>query len=180
MGDLKKKKDIKNKASIDNSDEILIDSQEFVDERRMKLFKEYMKKFYEMQKRKQKNEGKENSMAKYRTYKNGITGHRYKGFYIIKGDTKGKFAIWREDKSVFKDNIYDYDECEWIIDKETADPENLEIINTLYDKEIYELNTLFADLINKRDREGELSSREQNLYTWTEKIRKRKAEDREL
>ena len=34
-------------------------------------------------------------MAKYRTYKNGITGHRYKGYYIIKGETKGKFAIWK-------------------------------------------------------------------------------------
>ena len=45
-------------------------------------------------------------MAKYRTYKNGITGHRYKGYYIIKGETKGKFAIWNEDKTVFKDNIY--------------------------------------------------------------------------
>ena len=27
-------------------------------------------------------------MAKYRTYKNGITGHRYKGYYIIKGAMK--------------------------------------------------------------------------------------------
>ena len=35
-------------------------------------------------------------MAKYRTYKNGITGHRYKGYYIIKGETKGKFAIWND------------------------------------------------------------------------------------
>ena len=31
-------------------------------------------------------------MARYRTYKNGITGHRYNGYYIIKGETKGTFA----------------------------------------------------------------------------------------
>lgn len=28
-------------------------------------------------------------MARYRTYKNGITGHRYKGYYIIRGNEKG-------------------------------------------------------------------------------------------
>ena len=73
-------------------------------------------------------------MSLYRTYKNGITGRRYKGFYIIKGEKKGKFAIWREDKSVFKDEIYDYDECEWIIDKETADLETKVMMKMLYEK----------------------------------------------
>ena len=27
-------------------------------------------------------------MARYRTYKNGITGHKYRGLYIIKGEEK--------------------------------------------------------------------------------------------
>ena len=48
-------------------------------------------------------------MAKYRTYKNGITGHRYKGYYIIKGETKGKFAIWNEDDEAgfISDPVYE-------------------------------------------------------------------------
>ena len=103
-------------------------------------------------------------MAKYRTYKNGITGHRYKGYYIIKGETKGKFAIWNEDKTVFKDNIYDYEDCEWIIDKETVDHSDMVMIKMLYEKEIHELSAL----------------KSQNLYNWVEKVRKRKAEDREF
>ncbi len=117
-------------------------------------------------------------MAKYRTYKNGITGHRYKGYYIIKGEEKGQFAIWNGDKTVFMDSIYDYDECEWIIDKDTADHPTMVMIKMLYDKEIYELSELFMDLIQKRDREGSLDEKNKNLYEWVEKIRKRKAEDR--
>jgi hypothetical protein len=119
-------------------------------------------------------------MAKYRTYKNGITGHRYKGYYIIKGETKGKFVIWNEDKTVFKDNIYDYEDCEWIIDKETVDHSDMVMIKMLYEKEIHELSALFVELMQKRDREGSLDSKSQNLYNWVEKVRKRKAEDREF
>lgn len=117
-------------------------------------------------------------MARYRTYKNGIHGHRYKGYYIIKGDSKGKFEIWNEDKTVFKNNLYDYDDCEWAIDKETADKDTALMIKMLYDKEIFELSEMFLDLIGKKEREKELSPKDLNLYDWVEKIRKRKAEDR--
>lgn len=119
-------------------------------------------------------------MARYRTYKNGITGHRYNGFYIIRGESKGKFSIWNEDKTVYRDSIFDYDECEWIIDKTTADQSEMEIIKNLYKKEIYELSGLFVDLMQKREREGTLDAESQKLYRWVEKIRKRKAEDREF
>lgn len=118
-------------------------------------------------------------MARYRTYKNGITGHRYNGYYIIKGDAKGRFAIWNEDKTVFKDNIYDYEECEWIIDKQTADIENLNIIKLLYEKEIYQLSSLFVKLIQKKEQEG-LNSKDENLYNWVEKVRRRKADNRQF
>ncbi len=119
-------------------------------------------------------------MARYRTYKNGITGHRYNGYYIIRGDEKGKFAIWKEDKSVFMDGIYDYDECEWIIDKETADDSTKVMMKMLYDKEIYELSALFIELMQKRERQGELEPKSKKLYKWCEKVRKRKAEDRDF
>ena len=118
-------------------------------------------------------------MARYRTYKNGITGHRYNGYYIIKGETKGTFSIWNEDKSVFKDNIYDYDECEWIIDIETADQETHNMIKMLYGKEIFQLSALMVELIQKRDSQ-ELDAKSKNLYKWVEKIRKRKVRDRQF
>ena len=116
-------------------------------------------------------------MARYRTYKNGITGHRYKGYYIIKGTTKGMFSILNEDKTVFKDKIYDFDESEWIIDKETANPEELELIKQLYEKEIYQLSSLFIELMQKKEKDG-LDEKEEILYRWIEKVRRRKAEDR--
>ena len=54
------------------------------------------------------------------------------------------------------------------------------MIKMLYEKEIHELSTLFVELMQKRDREGSLDSKSQNLYNWVEKVRKRKAEDREF
>lgn len=116
-------------------------------------------------------------MARYRTYKNGITGHKYSGYYIIRGEKKGKFQIWKEDKSVYQDNVYDYDECEWIIDKDTVSDEEMLIIKKLYGMEIYQLSSLFVELMQKKEREG-LDRRSTDLYKWVEKVRKRKAEDR--
>ena len=116
-------------------------------------------------------------MARYRTYKNGITGHRYNGYYIIKGETKGLFEIWNEDKTVFQDKIYDHNECEWIIDKATASEEELSMMKLLYEKEIYQLSSLFVELMQKKEREG-LDQKSEILYKWVQKIRKRKADDR--
>lgn len=116
-------------------------------------------------------------MARYRTYKNGITGHRYKGYYIIKGEEKGKFSIWKDNGIVLKDNIYDYEECEWIIDKITANKEDIKIITSLYEKEIYQLSSLFVGLMQKKETEG-LDPKNEALYKWVEKVRRRKAEDR--
>lgn len=118
-------------------------------------------------------------MARYRTYKNGITAHKYKDFYIIRGECKGHFAIWNADKTIFKDNILDYSECEWIIDKETCNPEDMEIIKLLYEKEIYQLSALMVELIKKKDNQG-LDAKSKNLYKWVVKVRKRKVENREF
>ena len=87
------------------------------------------------------------------------------------------FSILKEDKTVFKDKIYDFDESEWIIDKETANQEELEIIKQLYDKEIYQLSSLFIELMQKKEKDG-LDEKEEILYKWIEKVRRRKAEDR--
>ena len=119
-------------------------------------------------------------MARYRTYKNGITGHRYKGYYIIKGEKKGNFEIRKEDNSVYKDNLLDYEECEWCIDKETCDTENRSTIMQLYGMEIYQLSVLLLELIQKKEKVGELDEKSENLYKWCEKVRKRKAKGREF
>ena len=87
------------------------------------------------------------------------------------------FSILNEDKTVFKDKIYDFDESEWIIDKETANPEELELIKQLYEKEIYQLSSLFIELMQKKEKDG-LDEKEEILYRWIEKVRRRKAEDR--
>lgn len=83
-----------------------------------------------------------------------------------------------EDKSIFRDKMLDYDECEWCIDKTTAGESDKEVIKTLYEKELYQLSALFVDLIQKKEKEG-LEKESADLYRWVEKVRKRKAEDRE-
>lgn len=78
---------------------------------------------------------------------------------------------------MFQDHIYDYDECEWIIDKATASDETMSIIKQLYGMEIYQLSSLLVELMQKKEQAG-LDTKNAELYKWVEKIRKRKAEDR--
>ena len=171
MGDLKKKKTDHN--GDDSIIEVMSTSPE---DRTIARLRKYIELFYEKQVEKSEKEEKE-KMARYRTYKNGIKGHRYQGYYIIKGERKGLYQIWLEDKTVYKDNIYDYDECEWIIDKATASEEELAMIKQLYEMEIYQLSSKFVELMQKKEREG-LDPKSERLYKWVEKVRKRKAEDR--
>ena len=118
-------------------------------------------------------------MARYRTYKNGITGHRYKGYYIIRGESKGKFYILNDNKEIIQDNIYDYDDCEWFIDKITCSSVEIKLITMLYKKEIYQLSSLLVDLIQEKERHN-LAPDKEKLYYWVDKIRRRKAEEREF
>ena len=118
-------------------------------------------------------------MARYRTYKNGITGHRYKGYYIIKGHSQGKFYIVDSNKDVIKKDLYDYDECEWYIDKISCSSVESKLITKLYKKEIYQLSALLVDLMKEKERNN-LDPDKEKLYYWVDKIRRRKAEDREF
>lgn len=162
--------------TIKNNDVAVETKQKFSEEDVIDRLRGYLELFYKNQI--EKEEGKK--MARYRTYKNGITGHRYKGYYIIKGEEKGLFQIWREDKTIYQDKIYDYDECEWIIDKVTVSDEEMLTIKQLYAMEIYQLSSLLVDLMQKKEREGDLDSKSKALYKWVEKVRKRKAEDRQF
>lgn len=115
-------------------------------------------------------------MAKFRTYKNGITGHRYKGHYIVKnGD---RYDILNSDKSEFRTDYTCYGDCEWVIDIETAKPADRSLVLALYAEEIFSLSAKLTELLRKKDEQGELTEEERERYAWIQKIRQRKVEDR--
>lgn len=113
-------------------------------------------------------------MARYRLYKNGIFGHRYKGYFIVKDEKQEKFSILSSDKTVLEDELDDYYDAEWEIDKITASPEMLKILQDLYDEEIFMLSKFFAEMMEKDNAEG-LTKDEKDFYEWVKKIRARKA-----
>ena len=113
-------------------------------------------------------------MARYRLYKNGIFGHRYKGYFIVKDEKQEKFSILSSDQTVLEDDLDDYYDAEWEIDKITASPEMLKILQDLYNEEIYMLSKFFAEMMEKDNTEG-LTKDEKDFYEWVKKIRARKA-----
>lgn len=118
-------------------------------------------------------------MARYIQYKNGIFGHRYRGYYIIRPkerDVKA-FCVMDRDKNIIKDNLLDYDDCEWEIDKLTASPLRKAGMKKLYSEEIYRLNRYFAFLDDKRS-EGTITPKESVTLYWVSKIRDRKCKNR--
>lgn len=120
----------------------------------------------------------EKDMGRYRTYKNGIYGSRHKGYYIVKIDGEPKaFEIIDEERNKITDNLKDYNECEWYIDKITASEEELKEMKLLYAKEIFELSGEMMELYNKKSESG-LNKKEKERLKMVEKIRWRKSEDR--
>ena len=111
-------------------------------------------------------------MARYRMYKNGIFGHRYQKYYIVKNDDK-HFTILNDKGGVYKTNMTSFTECEWEIDKVTASAEDKAIMNELYQKEVYQLSAIIVDLMQKKE-EGPLNKKDASVFRWTEKIRSRK------
>ena len=111
-------------------------------------------------------------------YKNGIFGHRYKGFYIIRGEDGEPFKICRDDGSVFADDIPDFEECEWAIDKHAASSEDMEIMKKLYEMPLCDLSGMLIELIRKKEENGGLDKEDKAMYAWCEKIRARKADER--
>ena len=111
-----------------------------------------------------------------RTYKNGITGKRYKGLYIIEGD-KGHYQIWDEDKVVLWNDILDEKECEWVIDKNTESEEILNIIKDLYKREIFELTRIWADFMELSG-EGKLTEKQKLVFQYLCKVRNRKIKNK--
>ena len=118
-------------------------------------------------------------MAKYREYKNGIYGHRYNGLYVIKGEEKGQFKVIDFEKKEVLTDLLDFNECIWQIDKLTASKEELSMARMLYEKPLYQLSSLFMDLMQKKSSEG-LDEKNEILFKWVEKVRNRKDVERDF
>lgn len=114
-------------------------------------------------------------MAKYRTYKNGIYGHKYKGYYIIKDDPKDRkstFSVVNEKKEVVAKDYQDFHEAEWKIDRMTLSGEERTYVESLCKLELYELSRAMSDYLGD---DRVLTKEEEQKSGWIEKIRRRKS-----
>ncbi len=118
-------------------------------------------------------------MARFRTYKNGITGHRYKGYYVIRRviEDKKSFAVVNENQEQLSEEYPSYWDCEWFIDKMTASSELQELLLSLYQEDIYTLSQFMMNLMHKDETEG-INIDEKVFLEWVKKIRTRKADNK--
>ena len=127
-------------------------------------------------------------MAKMRTYKNGIFGRQYKGYFIVRNektmelpDGRSKkektFSVIDKEKNLIKDGFSDMWDAEWEIDKLTASPGKMKLLKKLYNEEIYVLTKYFSDLIDK-EMDGKITEPEAECLKWIEKIRMRKVDEK--
>lgn len=115
-------------------------------------------------------------MVYYRTYKNGITGHRHKGYYIVRNFDENNhrtYGVLDENKKVITEGRETYWECEWMIDKMTLTPEKEEIVKSLYLEELPVLFNYMVRLSQIKD-ERKLKPNEKEMLYWVEKIVSRK------
>ena len=119
----------------------------------------------------------EDVMGRYRTYKNGIYGHRHNGYYVVMGkEGKGDFSILNSKGEIVKEKVYDFEEGIWIIDKMTVSDYELSMMKQLYTYQIFELSKLFLELVKEEERD----EKSKLLYKWCNVNRKRKIEEREF
>ena len=117
-------------------------------------------------------------MAKFREYKNGIVGHRHKGYYIIRNNNNqsknGKlYKVIDENRNIIMDNNPDYSNCEWYIDKLVASSEEIEVYKRLYECDIAQLQRMCMSYSQKTE-DGSIKKDEKVLYKMILKIRDRK------
>lgn len=112
-------------------------------------------------------------MARFRTYKNGIVGHRYKGLYVIREKKEGKsvYRVINDERASIIPSQKSYWDCEWEIDKYMASEKELQLMRKLYEEEIYTLNQFFFQFLQKK----EMTYNERIMYDLVEKVRSRKA-----
>lgn len=116
-------------------------------------------------------------MGRFRTYKNGITGHRYKRLYIVRHfspDGKKTYGICDETGRMFSGTYQNFWDAEWEIDKFTASPELRALLKELYEENFVRIDAFFRELMEKKEK-GEITPKEAEFLEWITKIRNRKA-----
>lgn len=118
-------------------------------------------------------------MARFRTYKNGIFGHRYKDLYIVRDikDGKKNYSVIDSSQNAISGPFSSYWDCEWDIDKRTASPELQSILKSLYDEDFASLSKMYALLLSKQS-SGEISREESEFFEWVKKVRSRRADSK--
>ena len=113
--------------------------------------------------------------------KNGLYGYSYKGYYITKdcpGEKKSTFSILDTEKNVLG-SAPDWHEAEWQIDKRTASHEEMELIEHLYQTELYVLSRAMMNYMRMEKQEG-LTRKQKTIATWVVKVRGRRADEKPL
>lgn len=83
-----------------------------------------------------------------RTYKNGITGKRYKEMYIVKTGKK-EFDVLDEEKNMVITGMPSADDCKWEIDKMFFSSALLELLYNLYAKDTYIINNVHKEALKR-------------------------------
>lgn len=124
-------------------------------------------------------------MGRFRTYKNGIYGHRYKDLYVVRTvnpekDKNGKehqkkgYYVINAEKEKLTDKFDNYWDAEWEIDKITASQDMKEFLQNLYNEDFFTINRFFLQLMEKEEK-NEMNENEAEFFYWVKKIRERKA-----
>ena len=115
---------------------------------------------------------------KYRTYKNGITGHRYKRYYITAQGRKNYSVLDPQGMTVLT-ALPAFEDAEWEIDKVTAAPAELHVMRELYQEDI---STLQGFLIkaSEKNSDGTLTMEDVLFAELVTKIRTRKVENKDF
>lgn len=121
-------------------------------------------------------------MGKYRTYKNGIHGLRYNGYYIVpEGERRKKtgFHVVDDNGKIIYEGQSCLDDCKWLIDIGKATEEEKRLIERLYKLDILKLQILLSQLIERKNQRP-LNSKELMLEKWLDSVRGRKIRNLDL
>lgn len=115
---------------------------------------------------------------KYRTYKNGITGHRYKMYYIT-AEGRKNYSVLDPQGTAVNTALPSFEDAQWEIDKLTASPMELHVMKELY---LEDINTLQGFLIkySEKNSDGTLTPEDAIFTDLVTKIRTRKVENKEF
>jgi hypothetical protein len=117
-------------------------------------------------------------MAKYRLYKNGIYGHRYRDFYIVPCGEDDTLRILTDAGEPFALGLHDLEDCEWFIDLVRSDSKIRDSFEKAYTLDIGQLNCAIAHLTAKKLENGFLPAADEDALTRLLEMKRRKAKNK--